>query len=80
MWLGSFSYSIYLAHLLFISFPDAALRRLGFTGSWYVVSYLVQILVAVGVGWLFFNLVEKRFISAKQEKRLISQAAATTAK
>jgi exopolysaccharide production protein ExoZ len=70
MWLGTFSYSIYLVHLIVIPFADAGLRRAGFDGSLYIFTYFAQLLVGIGAGWLFFILVEKHFISARQEKRI----------
>ena len=69
-WLGTFSYSIYLIHLIIIPFPDVGLRRMGFDGPLYILTYLAQVLVSISAGWLFFILVERRFISKRQEKRM----------
>jgi peptidoglycan/LPS O-acetylase OafA/YrhL len=65
MWLGTFSYSMYLIHMVVIPFPDAGLRKLGFEGPLYIITYLVQLLTAVSAGWFFFALVERRFISKR---------------
>ncbi len=62
LWVGTFSYSIYLTHTAVIPFVDGAMRRLGFHGSLYLGSLGAQILVAVAAGWLFYRWVERRFI------------------
>ncbi len=73
MRLGAISYSLYLVHLPVFPFVDAGLRRIGFTGQWYFVPYLVQIMVAIAAGWAFFQTVERRFISGRQVRRLASE-------
>ncbi len=70
VWLGTISYSLYLTHTIVIAFPDAGLRRVGFVGPWYMLVFVVQIMMAVATGWLFFVFVEKRFISQRQTKRI----------
>jgi len=70
MRLGTFSYSVYLIHRTFIAFADAGMRKIGFDGSLYVITYLVQLLTAVGAGWVFFILIERHFISTRQERRI----------
>ena len=70
MWVGTFSYSLYLVHAPLIAFPDAGLRRLGFSGDKYIVAFLGQILISVLGGWIFYHVVEKRFISVRQAKRI----------
>jgi len=70
MWLGTISYSVYLAHPLVMAFPDAGGRRLGFDLQWYWVTYLAQIFVAVVAGWLFYLVIERHFISPRQKRRI----------
>ena len=70
MRLGGISYSLYLVHLPVVPFVDGALRRMGFTGDWYLVTYGAQIAVAILAGWAFFQVVERRFISGRQVRRL----------
>jgi exopolysaccharide production protein ExoZ len=70
MWLGTFSYSLYLVHPLFIPFIDAGGRRLGLDQDRYWVTYFLQIAVALSAGWLFYFLVERHFITSRQKKRV----------
>jgi peptidoglycan/LPS O-acetylase OafA/YrhL len=35
-----------------------------------MLTYLAQLVTAIGIGWLFFVLVERRFISRLQQKRI----------
>jgi exopolysaccharide production protein ExoZ len=70
MWLGTISYSLYLAHLLVLGFVDAGGRRLGFDHQRYWVTYLLEIAVAVVAGWLFFFFIERHFISTRQKRRV----------
>ena len=70
MWLGSFSYSLYLVHVTFIDFAEAGGRRLGFDQDWYRVTYFLQIGLSLLVGWCFYRLVERHFISTRQKKRV----------
>ena len=70
MWLGTISYSVYLVHALATPFPDAGLRRAGFDGPRYIVTYFAEIIAAVMAGWVFFILVERHFISARQVRRI----------
>ena len=71
--LGAISYSLYLIHVPVLPFVDAGLRRLGFVGAWYVVSYFAQIGVAVAAGRLFFQWIERRFISGRQIRRMATE-------
>jgi peptidoglycan/LPS O-acetylase OafA/YrhL len=70
MWLGTISYSIYLAHSLVMGFPDAIGRRLGFDHERYWVTYLAEIAVAIVAGWLFYLVIERHFISSRQKQRV----------
>lgn len=68
--LGAISYSVYLTHIHVIRYPAGALRKIGLEGTWYVIPFLVQILTAMAFGWVFFRIVENKFISDRQTKRL----------
>ncbi len=70
---GAFSYSLYLVHLPLLPYIDGGLRRLGLTENLYLVVYLCQILVAIVAGWVFFVVVERRFISGRQMRRLAAE-------
>ena len=71
--IGAFSYSLYLVHLPLLPYVDKGFRRLGFTGDGYLLTYVTQIVVSVTAGWLFFLLVERRFISGRQVHRLAAE-------
>ena len=78
MWLGTISYSIYLIHPVVMAFPDAGGRRLGFDHEWYWVTCLVEIAVSIIAGWLFYHLVERRFISLRQKQRIEAELSKST--
>jgi len=75
MLLGAMSYSLYLVHTLVQNYVDALGRRMGFDGPLYWITFLVQILVSLAAGWLFYLGVERRFISSDARKRLKQELA-----
>lgn len=70
--LGTISYSLYLIHMLPLPMLDALLRRAGLQDQLYLITYAVQIIVAVITGAIFHRLVEQRFIETR--KRSIEAA------
>src|ERR1700677_1224143 len=70
MWLGTFSYSLYLVHPVILPYLDAGGRHLGLDHSHYWMTWLIQIAAAVITGWIFFLLVEPHFISSRQKQRV----------
>jgi peptidoglycan/LPS O-acetylase OafA/YrhL len=70
MWLGSISYSLYLIHwpilISLIGFIRAC--NLGETLT-LVLAYLVAVPLTIGLGYLFFLAVERRFLPAYAKKR-----------
>ncbi len=70
IWIGTFSYSLYLVHPLLIGFVDAGFRRIGFDQNWYWVTYWAEVAFGVLEGWIFYLLVERHFISQRQKKRV----------
>jgi peptidoglycan/LPS O-acetylase OafA/YrhL len=70
MWIGSFSYSLYLTHMLLMSFIIVEMMRLGFDGSLYWVTLLTVIATSLLVAWIFYFVVERHFISSRQKRRL----------
>ncbi len=60
---GRRCYSIYLAHLPVCTIVVAAMVDLGVTGFWSRAMVIVPVasVVATGIGWLFFDLVEVHF-------------------
>lgn len=71
-WLGVFSYSLYLSHFFVIPFVRQIGKRLGFAGGHYWVSYMLQIVVAVAVAYLFHVLFERPFLSKKAKLREVT--------
>jgi len=72
-WVGGISYSLYLTHEPIL----VALKHVGFRAGLGVAGVLV--LRALGpllVAWLFFTLVERRFLNSSRRKMLIGQAGA----
>jgi len=70
LWLGIFSYSLYLIHVPVLPFVDAGLRRWGIDREWYWVTFFVQIAMAILVGRLFYLMAERHFISSRQKLRV----------
>ncbi len=67
---GHRSYSIYLIHLLVCTIGNELLVWLGISNFWaraFVVTPIVAT-VAVGVGWIFFDLVESRFLHPRRSE------------
>ena len=70
LWLGAASYSLYLVHPLVLPFIDVTCRRAGLDGGRYWIAFWIQVVVAVGFGRLFYQLIERHCISSQQVKRL----------
>jgi peptidoglycan/LPS O-acetylase OafA/YrhL len=71
--LGTISYSLYLIHTLVQPFVDAGLRKLGFSGSLYLYNFLSQVVFSMIAGFVFYQLVERHFISSRHKKRMIAE-------
>ena len=71
--LGSFSYSLYLVHPVVLPFFEVFGRHIGLDGNRYWINYLIQLTAAVLIGWLFFLIVERRFLSKRQTQRLAEE-------
>jgi peptidoglycan/LPS O-acetylase OafA/YrhL len=63
--LGAFSYSLYLIHPVFIPYVDLLSRKAGLDGSSYWLAFWIQFFVALASGYIFYQLVERRFVSHK---------------
>ena len=72
IWIGAFSYSLYLIHPIILPFVDIPLRRAGLDGSRYVFTFAAQLVVSITCGRMVFLTVERFFISKRQERRLES--------
>jgi exopolysaccharide production protein ExoZ len=73
LWLGTFSYSLYLTHMLVVPFVDAGLRHTGLDQDRYWIVYLVEIAAALVTGRLFYLGVERHFISNRQKRRMAEE-------
>ena len=73
IWLGTFSYSLYLVHPTVLPFVDVFLRHAGFDGQRYLATYGLEVITAVGAGWLMFLGTERYFLSKRQERRIVSE-------
>jgi peptidoglycan/LPS O-acetylase OafA/YrhL len=62
-WVGTFSYSLYLTHVLIMfGAKQIALRAgLGVTGT-----LVARVVLPIGVAWLFYVVVERRFLNASR--------------
>ncbi len=72
-WLGSFSYSLYLVHLILLEIFDTLLKRAHLVGDRYWIAYCLNLLLCLAASWLFYQAVEKHFISSRQRKRVLSE-------
>ena len=70
MWVGAFSYSLYLIHPVVVPYADILSRRAGLNGQLYWIAFWVQMAVAVVSGRVFYLLIERHFISKRQVRRL----------
>jgi peptidoglycan/LPS O-acetylase OafA/YrhL len=67
---GTFSYSLYLTHKVAIPYADFLCRRAGLDGPLYWITVVVQVVFSLIVGYLSFLLIERRFISKRQVRRI----------
>jgi len=70
MWVGAFTYSLYLVHSIVLPYVDILSRKAGLVGPWYAVAFWLQVIVATIFGRVFYLVVERRFISKRQVGRL----------
>ena len=73
MWLGAFSYSLYLIHPVVLPYIDIACRRIGLNGSRYIIAFFIQVALSVLAGRVFYLLVERWFISKRQVARHVAE-------
>lgn len=71
MWVGAFSYSLYLVHPIVIPYIDILCRKAGMDGSRYWMALWAQVIVAVAISRVFYMVIERRFISKRQAERLL---------
>jgi peptidoglycan/LPS O-acetylase OafA/YrhL len=69
VWLGLFSYSIYLVHMPFLALWNLETLRFGWSPTTRVtVMLLVAVPLAVMIAWVFHVLIERRFMTSHQAK------------
>lgn len=73
MWVGAFSYSLYLVHPIVVPYVDILTRKVGLDGHLYWISFWLQLATAVVFGRIFFLLIERHFISKRQVSRLTAE-------
>lgn len=64
-WVGLFSYSLYLTHLLMLGIVLQIAKRFSESQSLYVVSFLLQISAAVFAAYFFYLGCEKPFLNKR---------------
>jgi peptidoglycan/LPS O-acetylase OafA/YrhL len=70
-WLGIFSYSIYLTHLLSLGILSQIGKKLGVTEGTYWILFIFQVLAALIIARVFFIFFEKPFLSRRREARAV---------
>ena len=69
-WVGLFSYSLYLIHLLALGIVTQGLNRVHFIESHALLLYFVKLVLCIVVGRLFFQFCEQPFLDTRQKQLL----------
>lgn len=69
MWIGAFSYSLYLIHPVVLPYVDILCRKAGLNGSRYWIAFCIEVAISIATGRVFYLLVERWFISKRQVAR-----------
>ena len=67
-WVGMFSYSLYLIHLLALGLVTQGLTRLHALGTHPLLLYGIKLAVCVAVGRVFFHFCERPFLDTRQRQ------------
>jgi len=67
-WVGLFSYSLYLIHLLALGIVTQGLSRLHLLDTHPVLLFLLKLVLCVAVGRLFFQFCERPFLDSRQRQ------------
>lgn len=72
MWAGTMCYSIYLVHSIPVELISHGFDRGGVTNPWVVLGLVVPLCLAASIaaGWVFFVLVERRFLNSRPERKV----------
>lgn len=68
-WVGAFSYSLYLTHLLVLGAASQLMQRLGVTPSTFWMAFFVEAALAILFARVFFAVCERPFIRARPSAR-----------
>ena len=77
-WVGMFSYSLYLIHLLALGIVTQGLSRLHALGPHPLLLYAVKLAVCVAVGRFFYHFCERPFLDTRQRQARREMATAPT--
>lgn len=69
-WIGMFSYSLYLIHLLALGIVTQGLNRIHAIEEYPLLLYVVKVAVCLAVGRLFFHFCERPFLDTRQRQVL----------
>jgi exopolysaccharide production protein ExoZ len=67
-WLGLFSYSLYLIHLLALGIVTQGLSRLHILDFHPILLYLLKLVLCISAGRLFFQFCESPFLDSRQRQ------------
>jgi exopolysaccharide production protein ExoZ len=67
-WLGLFSYSLYLIHLLALGIVTQGLNRLHIFDAHPLLLYLLKLVLCIAAGRLFFHFCERPFLDTRQRQ------------
>ena len=75
MWCGAMCYSLYLVHWPVVKLLSKALYVAGVRGIWPTLGVAVPLclLAALAVAWIFYRLVERRFVANRSGLPLIGE-------
>ena len=74
-WFGVFSYSFYLTHEPIVRFIESHVGT-GTSVVATILRYLLIVPICIGAGWIFFQLIEKRFLNTRPMEGLPQNVAA----
>lgn len=78
-WLGLFSYSLYLIHLLALGIVTQGLSRLHSLDAHPLLLFLLKLVLCVAVGRLFFHFCEHPFLDTRQRQLQQEESQSTDA-
>ncbi|MBC8134470.1 MAG: acyltransferase [Fibrella sp.] len=70
---GGFSYSLYLIHFMMLSVLHRVAVKLHFPPQLYVAETLIELAICIAIAYVFYWLVESRFMAAKAKSVVARQ-------